>query len=226
MTSPTDEEWPEFHRRIGDAQQVHAFGQISLTYNYLEDVCSTIFDECLPTDPAFSTRLFNELNNRNRIGLLKAFVEANEKESEPKAAIMHFINCYDICTENRNILMHSLLQSADADIVAFSKRRSKPPFRENVFRLPLADLRATADEMAAVLDYGFALNAWLFRRNTPNYAFRLPVPESTPTALQISAIPQVDWSQPLPPEPGPLPEKPQKPRSLMTYLPQEGQRGE
>ena len=137
--------WPAQTARVATVAQLHALGQISLLYNYLEDACGFIFGEYMPTDRTFSESLFHRLNNGERVDLLSAVISKSEKEQEVLDRALYFLLCYDICTQNRNILAHARKRDTDANIIELTKRASRNASREIHFTLPLAELRLVAD---------------------------------------------------------------------------------
>ena len=72
--------WPDKEHRTGSDAQLHAMGQVSLIYNELEQWLSFLFEQLFPASLSASTSLYNRLNNRDRIDLLTATVEANEED--------------------------------------------------------------------------------------------------------------------------------------------------
>jgi len=99
-------EWPPEQYRLAPNDYLAALGQLTFVYNMLESMMRNIFIKYLPFAEDYARMLFHKLNNRDRIDLLSAFVKENEKDNDVSEAILYCINCFDICTENRNILMH------------------------------------------------------------------------------------------------------------------------
>jgi hypothetical protein len=116
------DEWPSEQDTIAPAAHLQALGQITLVFNYLEESIGGVFNETMPTNITFSERLYHKLNNRDRIDLLTAIIQESDKETDIKDALLHLLNCYEICSGNRNILLHAILESADADILNLSKK--------------------------------------------------------------------------------------------------------
>ena len=155
--------WPSEKYELAPNDYLAAFGQVTLVYNMLENMMGHIFEICAPLEDAFAKSLFHKLNNRDRVDLLSAFVRENEEEPETRDAILHCILCYEICTENRNMLMHSTYFDM-RNVAKLVKRASKDPTRELHFDVPLVQLRRLADETADVFAYAVGLGAKLFRR--------------------------------------------------------------
>jgi len=102
----------------------------------------------------------SQIQQQGRIDLLRAFVRHNEEDKENRDAILYCVSCYDICTENRNILMHSTYFDT-GKAVKLVKRKKKTPHGELHFSVPLTDLRRLADEIASVFVYAVGV----FRRS-------------------------------------------------------------
>ena len=202
--------WPSERDQIASVPYIHAFGQVTLSYNMMEIMMGNLFTTCVPMELDFAERLFHKLNNRERIDLLSALVRTNEKESEAREAILHCIRCYDICTDNRNILMHVTLDDLDATAVLLKKRASQDPTRDIIFHVPLTDLRLVADQIGQTFQYTYDLFIWLLRREA--HGFHL---KGVTTLLgDLATVP-----------PGPLPDRPPKPRKLTPYQPPEADAG-
>jgi hypothetical protein len=201
--------WPTEFSRLASVAQLHALGQVTLVYNYLEEQISRVFYRCMPTSGDFSSRLFHKLGNRDRIDLLSAVVSASDYLPEAKEALLHLLTCYDICTENRNILMHAIIESADADILTLSKTASNDPARYIHFRLPISDLRLVADQMAEAFTYALRLENWVAAQTG---LFAGPIIQTSSLGSQFDLSKHIAAL-------GTLPGKPPKPRKLTPYQP-------
>jgi hypothetical protein len=208
---PEHDKWPDAFNTIASAAQLQALGQITLMYNYLEEGIGNLFKKTMPTDETFSEKLYHKLNNRDRTDLLTAIINKSDRDADIKEAILYLLDCYNICTGNRNILLHAILEGADADILSFSKKASRDPGRENQFRIPLADLRLVADQMSQAVLYAMRIYTTISAREAPR-------PPATPTkgflgeaASNLHRVMKAFET---------LPDKPSKPRSLIPYGPQ------
>jgi hypothetical protein len=154
MPKPKIISWPQPGHRLAPTDHVHAFGQITLAYNLLQSAMEWMFVFSMPFERDYSKRLFHHLNNRDRIDLLTAHVTKNEKDYLDQ--ILYCILCYDICTENRNILMHVTIHEVDIrdpDTFRLTKSASNDPLKQLDFRVTLSDLRSLADETMGVWFY-------------------------------------------------------------------------
>src|SRR5689334_680543 len=85
MTPPSDPfKWPHPNYKTLEPDYVHAVGQITLLYNLLEELFGFIFNLCCPGTREFALHFFSVLNNRNRVDLLTAIAESNEKDPRVK----------------------------------------------------------------------------------------------------------------------------------------------
>jgi hypothetical protein len=196
--------WPSRTYRIANVAEVHAFGQVTLAYNFLEETVGMIFAHYLPTEKTFSEAIFHKLNNPDRMLLLSELIERNESDPAVTTALSHFLRCYDICNENRNILAHAIIEARAhrlPNFIPVSKRSKDAKVGRVFFHFSLSDLRGIADSIAEVFNYGTRLRIWLAYRSDPK-------PETAKLMV---------W--PAPPQRPPLPEKPQKPRKLPPFPP-------
>jgi hypothetical protein len=178
--------WPIRRSRLATVAQLHALGQITLAYNYCEETAGLLFARCMTTDQQFSTKLFHKLNNRTRIDLLTAIISQNEKNEAVKSALFQFLVAYDICTDNRNILMHAILEDAGADLLKLSKRASNDPAREIHFSVPLTELRQLAQEISDTFVFGLKLEVWMTHRIRGDASDALPEIPPKPRKLTPS----------------------------------------
>jgi hypothetical protein len=158
----------------------------------------------------YAENLFHRMNNRNRVDLLRAIVEASPRQKEAKDVISHALYCYDICTDNRNILMHAVSESEDqTGILKLSKRAKKDSARLVNYDVPLSDLKRVADECFDTLMFAARLSlslmdqdrvAWgsLTDRKPRPLPDKLPPPRkltpSQPATVDASEPPQHESS--------------------------------
>ena len=200
MSDDLNESWPPQGHRIASSEHLKALGEITLAYNYFEETIGLLFTRTMPTEEAFSARLYQRMNNRDRIDLLSAIVSAASIDEEIKDGLKYVILCYDICTDNRNILSHAILESSDADIIELSKKAARDPTRLTQFKVPLEDLRRFAEDTGNCFTYALRLSLTISARAAPQDA--------------RGSIPDWHFS---------LPSKPQKPSKLTPHLPPAGQ---
>jgi hypothetical protein len=199
-------EWPTLNNTIASPAQLQALGQITLVYNYLEESVGNLFSDVMPTDAAFSDKLYHKLNNRDRVDLMTAVVRQSGQDDDVKEELLYLLSCYAICTENRNILLHALLDSADADILKLAKKAARDPTREIEFHLPLADLRLVADQMADLFVHAVRLQRALNERKSApkiHNSGLIPAPFDVEGMVVAST----------------LPDRPTKPSPLTPYKP-------
>jgi hypothetical protein len=208
--------WPRRPNIYGNVAQVHAIGQITLAYNNLESYLDLIFQACMPTEKSFSERLFHKLNNRDRIDLLLAVIRSSRFHPQAKDRLNHLLQCYAICTENRNILSHATSEEAYAGVFHLSKRSANDPAVTNRFKIPLADLRLVAEQIHEISEYMTQLLFWLMVRSglPGSYKSSLLIPP-----LEKITRPNLRRVLQAVPEIATLPEKPPKPRRLIPSTP-------
>ena len=100
------EEWPPY--RVGKPEYLHALGVIASVFNQLEFRFRSLFSIYIQSPDGSAYDLFARKNNQER---QKLMAEALPNSSHPqgiKDRVAHFLTGYRVCTDNRNILMHSL----------------------------------------------------------------------------------------------------------------------
>jgi hypothetical protein len=180
------DEWPPKQDRLAPNDYLAALGQLTFVYNLLESMMRNIFQFCAPLEKDFASKLFDKLNNSDRNDLLSAFVNKNEKEEQVREAVLFCVNCYAICTANRNILMHSIYFNPNPnprDSTMLVKRASNAQ-RDVHFDVPLRDLRRIADETAETFRY--ALNLFAFIAGRDLFSARNTLPHRPPKPIALT----------------------------------------
>jgi hypothetical protein len=206
------DEWPPEEDRTASDDYLIAFGQVTLLYNFLESQMERLFERSAPLEPKYAELLFHRLNNREKADLFSAFVRANEKDEKAKDALLECILHFDICTDNRNILMHVISDgiSEATGMARFTKRASQNPTRKIEFHVPIDDLRAVADQLAQTIRFAFSLSSFLYFRHSPQNKTEetlrigpLPLPGIPPKPRKLTPHqrPAAPKGAPLPPQP-------------------------
>jgi hypothetical protein len=148
--SDSEKEWPAPENQLAPNDYLAALGQATFVYNMLESMMGSVFVACAPVETEAARALFHKLNNRDRVDLLTDFVNHNEKDAAVKRIILSCINYYDICTENRNILMHAIYFNPNLkpDQSPLLVKKAKNDYKREVhYDVPLHELRKVADDM-------------------------------------------------------------------------------
>ena len=201
IESKMPDDWPSDSNKISDASHVHAIGQFALMYNALEEMFGFVWQCCFPANGDYSESLFHNLNNRQRVDMLAALSRFGEKDKGAQEFILYALRCFDICTDNRNTMLHAIKEhSSTADSLRLSKRAKNNPARTAYYELPLATLRRVADETAATLNLWVDLFLWLEERRVGQ---NRPLPDRPPQPYRLSPSPQIatDADAPHPPQP-------------------------
>jgi hypothetical protein len=205
IMSTSDTEWPLPEHQLAPNNYLAALGQATFVYNMLESMMSSVFPSCAPLEIEAARTLFHKLNNRDRVDLLTDFVTHNEKDKQVKSVILHYINCYDICTENRNILMHAIYfnPNLQPDQSPLLVKKAKNDYKREIhFDVPLQELRNVADGMVRSFQLAMELYGFLARR-----IFLNALPPTNPA----TGYPKIG--------PNPLPDILPKPHKLIPYQP-------
>jgi hypothetical protein len=159
MTSP-DYEWPRYS--VGPKDHLEALGVISLNFNLYEYSLVIFLERYL--NKQVSAFLTDKLNNEERSELIRLMVQ-DEPRPELIDEVEFLLRHFATCAANRHVLLHSRLGSppsvAEKDkILSLEKAARGEPERLLAFRLKIGDLRRTADEMHAGVD--FVIDLWKY----------------------------------------------------------------
>lgn len=181
--------WPPFNLPAPETHLI-ALGALSLLYNRMEMSLWVFFRRYIENERA-RNYLFEHLHNQARVDMIFALSE-DEPSEDFKEALKHGLDCFNICTENRNFAMHAFSdEEHEAEKFALLKRLRNEPGVLGRYNVPLADVRATAEACHHTGDYFFGLNAWLEERD-----------QAGAHGPSLAALHR------------PLPERPQMPRKL------------
>jgi hypothetical protein len=160
-------DWPTASAVAASAKHVHAMGTITLLYNDLEYAMSFLLDEYLEAGQEASEAIFYRLTNRERVDVLRELIRGKETDMAVQDLASHAVDCFDVCTENRNILMHLIHSWSEwnkkADL--FAKKRNSSKTKDVFYFLTAAQLRKIADDMLASKQFTRFLSMRLYRRN-------------------------------------------------------------
>lgn len=155
-----------FHPSLYD--HMHALGVEAANYNHLEFTMQALFWQSSGLEITVAMHLFSDLNvNKKRLDTLKRFVQAKEPDPIVKDLLDHFISGFDICAENRNLLMHGMTLDADSSSELILKKFARnDPTRTNYMHLTVPAIRKVADETYKFDRYGMELYIWRSARST------------------------------------------------------------
>jgi hypothetical protein len=154
------ENWPPPGHNVGSVAHVHAFGQMALTSAMLEELICMLLVQRLPMFQNDAQSRIHGMNNRDRVEWLRAIVRAKEPDSAVADLFLHAIHCFDICMENRNMLVHALYEGTDLATasIKLTKRSRNNPLQQIKFQVPIEQLRKMAEEMGETVN--FMLELW------------------------------------------------------------------
>jgi hypothetical protein len=151
-------------------EHIHALGVVAANYNSLESTFYSIFCEYFGISDG-SAALFAQFKNNFRIDTLKVIVSKYETDPKVADAVFHFLKCFTICADNRNILMHSLMDSFhQGETILKIRKSARNDFEKYTdLQFDLTSIRDTADEIWMVEGYAIDLYFYfLTRRGDPD----------------------------------------------------------
>lgn len=164
----------------------HAVGVLALYYNRLELGVFAFFQRYAPGGNEAQSVLFQSLHNQQRRDFIRAIAAARETP-EDAADVSYAMRCFDICSENRNLIMHAApMLDEGGDALTLWKLRREEPHMMTAYDFTLEDIRGAAVAADQTELYVLALMRYL-------------------KALEFNALTE------LPPE---RPQRPSQPRRL------------
>jgi hypothetical protein len=163
MTTPRDMGFPWSGDYFGPTLRghLHALGVVALNYNSLEISFYNLFSNFIGHND-FTANLFSSLRNNLRLEALRASVVGQEKDHAVIDAVGYFAGSFNICSLNRNILMHSvsgLVDNGDTQLKLLKSARNDP-HKFTHLRFDVPTLRQAADEIWS-LDY-YAVDLYFY----------------------------------------------------------------
>lgn len=147
------EEWDADLASIGSRDHLHAVGAFALYYNAAEMSLFGFFQRYAPGAPNVQAHLFGTMNNRQRIDFIKLM--ATDREGvEEASAIHHAASLFDICAENRNLVLHAIPGWEEEDgTLTFLKASAGKHGHLAVYAFTVDEIRAAARATAATEEY-------------------------------------------------------------------------
>lgn len=146
---------------IDSPSHVHAFGMVAMNAAMMEEALTLLLAHFMGLPHDIAIPLIHKMAVGDRTHLVKKIAEAREEELADLSEHLEFaVKCFDICIQNRNILVHAVYVKVDemSQTVTVSKRSRKNPAREFKLNLHLSDLRRSAEEIANTVNY--LLDLW------------------------------------------------------------------
>lgn len=199
--------WDRDLAHMGPREHIHAIGMFALCFNELEIALFAFLEHYLPDNAAARVHLFASLHNQARVDLIRRLA-AQEPDAE-REAISFAMNCFGVCAENRNLLLHALPGGEHGDkIVVYKEAVNERGFLKR-YGFSLEELRSGAKATNAVALYMFALCEHLrVCRETSARPMTGPRPRPTlpqrppqPRKLSLSRLLEAPEGDQLPPEP-------------------------
>jgi hypothetical protein len=179
MTEPN---WPSEEHEITDQEHLQAIGQFALAYNFIEEILAELFRIYFPTREDYAQIIYHTLNNRQRVDMLGEIVAHNEGHTKFREYIQTALNYFNICTDNRNLVLHATADMATGlSRIRLSKRSRNNPREINLYEVSLTELRQVADDASNTFEFIFELLGWIDQRGKSPVTDPLPpLPEIPP----------------------------------------------
>ena len=197
--------WPSYD--VAPAAYAHALGILSINYNSLEWIFRCMHEFYNGANRQLTDLVFAKIANNVRLDLLRKTAELVITDDDMREHIEHFADGFAVCTDNRNLLMHSQIILSSSDALTAVKR-SRKDGAETGFEFRLSTLRRVADEIRRWYIFGeHTLHHGAHRRRLSEGKAPLPQFATLPEkfALPIDLTKLIHNTPPTPTNPlGPL----------------------
>jgi hypothetical protein len=175
MADNPSEKWPGERYEMGiPPGYLHALGMVTFAYNQLEVILGIVLESCLTEPDRLRAQIVDKLNNRERVDLLTEIATNFLTNRQIADHLLFGLKCFNICNENRNVLMHAVHREQDSEHASLEKRASGGPLRKIVFDLPLTDFRRVAEETIETSYFLMSNVQHRYHGETLNDKFPLP----------------------------------------------------
>jgi hypothetical protein len=181
-----------------DQNLLALLGIVSLNFNYSANLISLFVCEYLGLDLPVADRLTLNMNEATVIDLCRTIIPDKEKDAEVCQACEAFLDIFNILSENRNIVMHSLASSNGPQSVTLLRITK----RGHLDRIEMLqdELAEVCRESRALFLFGYSIIERLRDRKTRGLLQRhrelLPTPPK-PRKLHLRQITQNSDQAPL-----------------------------
>jgi hypothetical protein len=138
---------------------VHAIGVVVLNFNHLELMKQELFIQFSGLEPNTAQKLFLELGSSRDLDMLKRFANDDNAGDGILEHTLYFIEGFDLCSQNRNVIAHSLHLDPFKEDFVLSKQVRKQ-LRTDDFPLTVVDLRRAADDICRFDLYAHTILEW------------------------------------------------------------------
>lgn len=194
--------WDDAVASVGSLEHLKAMGALALYYNELEQSLSIFIEHYMPGQRPASEYLFGNLTNNHRTNLIRKFLE-REPDTSFCESLSYGITNFDICAENRNLLLHALPsgQVGDETVLDVLKSPRGNPHVMNRYHFKLEDIRASVVGVQQTADYLTRLYLFISRYESDGQVVVTTLPERPlrPRKLSLSQLvegPRIDPSPP------------------------------
>ena len=177
--------WDQHFSYIASDDHAHALGRFALAFNLLEMMLSLFFRHYLAESEKLSNHLFGSLNNRQRVDIIKICANETGKRSEIEL-VEYALKCFDLCSENRNLLLHAtpFIQENDGNLIVGKRSDQEKGFIKS-YAFDVDTIRCAALDTYCV--YQFVLSVTRYLEQPISSGNELSVlPERPPQPRKLS----------------------------------------
>jgi hypothetical protein len=177
--------WDSLADHIAPAEYVHAVGALALAFNKLEFELYGLLGCFLPEEAVPS--VYYALHNAGRVDHITRMANRTLSEAEC-SAVEYGLKCFNICAENRNLLIHAMPDIRTRDAVCFVKAVPGKPGDLAEYYIPLEAIREAVTATVATDSYLGALVLEIMFHDEEGG----PLPERPPQPRKLSLYRHVE----------------------------------
>lgn len=139
--------WPAPAWYPGPHDHIYAIGVMTLGWNGTEQMMRRILAHYMSLPDSRIAEIYESIGNMTATDILTAYVEAVESEPPVRSGMVSAIRSFNICRENRNVLVHAESRmQINEDIFQVAKKANRKS-HENYYNLDLATLRHICEDI-------------------------------------------------------------------------------
>ncbi|WP_321490948.1 hypothetical protein [uncultured Hyphomonas sp.] len=176
------EEWKRKLEFLGSNETIEAVGALALFYNEVEFSIYALFQFYLQMPSESTSKIFSTLGNRQRSDIIKAFGQA-EQDTQARELVPFAMNCFDICAENRNLILHAVpgYKETPSDILSLLKSSRENPHMLKRYEFKVSQIRRAGLAMSKMADFIYDLSDALIdlrEGKEPSWPLKPPKPRT------------------------------------------------
>ncbi len=169
-----------------EADLLTLIGIVNLNFNYAEHILRIFIGEYMQLDNDIADRIVLNMREGEVINLCRTIIPTEEADEEVRAACMAFLDNFDILSENRNIVAHSLVLSNTPETVSLLRTSKAGKF--DLITLLREELSDLCLELRELFHFGMTIQGRFSTRKSGHKPAKLRPTPPKPRKLHLRQI--------------------------------------